>query len=225
MVGFLFEYELLKSYPYTQRFGFSGLIPKRNEASLFYLLGIGVVYKSYTEGVKWFNVLFIISIIGSVLLGTKAILLFLIFLMGYHFRTNKKVIKSILYLMPVLVLLGIYILVYSNVIDYYTSQAEKYGWWYMILSGRNELFRVEVVNIISNWDIVNLVFGGQNQVEGMIEMDFVDLFLFMGVFGFSGYLYLYRQFFFKPLKGFGLFFTFVFLILAFFGGHFFCICR
>ena len=108
-------------------------------------------------------------------------------------------------------------------LNYFVSKAESNGLIYVLLSGRTLYLTQVTSEIIDKWTVFNYFVGGQDQSKFMIEMDFFDLFLFLGLIGGVVYLILYFTtiFKFKLSKPFNLFFTFTFFLLAFLGGHFF----
>jgi hypothetical protein len=108
-------------------------------------------------------------------------------------------------------------------LEYFISRKNKNGWLTMILSGRNSFLFTKGSLIVENWNIINYFIGGQDQTRLYMEMDFFDLFFFLGIIGCAIYFSLYFStlFRFNILKPFNLFFVFSFLTLAFFGGHFF----
>ncbi|HZY80883.1 MAG TPA: hypothetical protein VFE50_15270, partial [Cyclobacteriaceae bacterium] len=78
-------------------------------------------------------------------------------------------------------------------------------------------------NVLSHWTFVNYLFGGEDPMNFLVEMDFFDLFLFMGLVGFVIYFVLLFStvFRFNKKQPFHLFFVTIYLTLAFLGGHFF----
>ncbi|GAB4514606.1 MAG: hypothetical protein Tsb004_22850 [Allomuricauda sp.] len=223
ILGMLLDSELVRSYPFRDRFGYSGLIPKRNEATLFYMLGVSVAYaRLVIEGRKE-KVLFFYSLFGALILGTKGIYIFLIFLFFFHIRANKKFLKNLLIVGFFGIVLGIIVLPQTEMYSYYYSQAQRIGFFTMLLSGRDVIFYNEINNIVQNWNVFNVFVGGQNQNNKAFEMDFLDLFFFFGMIGSFLYIFLMRKHFFpgKQKTPFQNFFMFSYFFLAFFGGHFF----
>ena len=106
---------------------------------------------------------------------------------------------------------------------FFYDAIEKHGWLSMLLSGRDDYVNTKVVAVINSWNIINYLFGGQDQNRFCIEMDFFDLFLFFGIIGSIFYLLLMFNTIFqvKKVYPFFLFFISCFFLLAFLGGHFF----
>ena len=87
--GFLFDYEILKAYAYSQRFGYNGFLLKTSEASYLYILLIITTYYDYLYN-KAKGVLCLYFILISFLIGTKAVWLFVALLILIHFLYHKK---------------------------------------------------------------------------------------------------------------------------------------
>ncbi|MEM7487246.1 MAG: hypothetical protein AAF348_18715 [Bacteroidota bacterium] len=223
LFGLFLDSELIKSYPLRERFGYSGLIPKRNEATLFYVLGLSVGYFRLVVQKKKERPLFLIGLVGSLILGTKGMYIFLLFLGLFHIRFNKKLIKTLFIGLVVSFILIILILPNTEMYSYYYSQAERLGFFTMLLSGRDIIFFNELNSMTQGWSILNVFVGGQNQSNKIFEMDFLDLFFFLGVIGGLVYIFLYMKYFFASSKriAYHYFFIFSYFFLAFFGGHFF----
>lgn len=223
VVGLVLDMEIIKSYPLRERFGFSGLIPKRNEATLFYMLGLLVGYFRLVVQKKKELSLFLIGVMGSLMLGTKGMYFFLLLLGLFHIRYNKKLLKALAVVLLALFILIVLVLPNTEMYSYYYSQAKRLGFITMLLSGRDLIFFNEINNMTKDWTILNVFFGGQNQSEKIFEMDFLDLFFFLGIIGGLVYLFLYVKFFFatKERIAFQSFFVFSYFLLAFLGGHFF----
>jgi hypothetical protein len=97
------------------------------------------------------------------------------------------------------------------------------GLLHMLLSGRNDILKNETILVFKDWTILNIIIGGVDINKYIIEMDFVDLFLFFGFFGSVIYLYMFYKSFIHVLlwHKFFTFFIFSVLFLAALGGHFF----
>lgn len=223
IAGLLLDLEIVRSYPFRDRFGFSGLIPKRNEATLFYVLGVTVSYVRFVVLGRKERLLFLLSILGAILLGTKGIYIFLVFLFLFHFRANKNFLRNFFIVIILGIIIGVIIFPQTTIYQYYSSQAERVGLTTMLLSGRDIIFYNEITRTVGDWNIINFLMGGQNQNIKAFEMDFLDLFFFFGLLGAIIYLLLTMKFIFagRYKLPFQMFFMFSYFFLAFFGGHFF----
>lgn len=230
ILGVIFQITLLRTYTDSDRiyrYGYSGFIPAQNEATLFFFLSVSYFYyKHFILNLK--SRRFLIVLLSSLVLGTKGIYLFLFLLLIFHFLyfSNLKAKIISLFLM-----IGIFISGYlylqtrhsQILLEYFISRKDKLGWFSMLVSSRDSFIITKGVTITGNWNIINYFIGGQDQTKLAIEMDFIDLFFFLGIIGSVVFfmLYLSTLFKFNILKPFYFFFVLTFFFLAFFGGHFF----
>lgn len=228
-VGVLFSINLFLSY-YAQenRYGYDGLIPSVNEATLYYFIAISYFYyKHFIRKEKSWKIYLVI--VSSLLIGTKTIYLFLFFLIIYHLITNLSLAKKIIYISATLIVVPLLIIPvilnpsFSFLYASFTYFYEKEGFWFMITSGRSYYIQDKFVENLSHWNVINYFFGGTNQLKYMIEMDFFDLFLFLGIIGSIVLFYMYYNTIFKNSNKvkFLKFFCFCFFLLAFLSGHMF----
>jgi hypothetical protein len=227
--GLFFNVSLFKSY-YSQdfRYGFDGLIPAINEATLFYFIAISYFYYKHFI-LKQSNWKFYLVIFASLLLGTKTIYIFLIFLFLYHLAVNLSLIKKIIYI-TITVIISFLIIIplvtnpdYSFLYESFKNVYEKNGFLSMITSGRIDIIDSKITENLTHWNFVNYLFGGTDQFKYMIEMDFLDLFLFVGIIGSLLMFFLYFKTVFKNRHkvGFFTFFTSCYFLFAFMSGHIF----
>lgn len=228
ILGLLLNVNLFKSY-YNQdyRYGYSGLIPSINEATLFYMIGISLFYFNYIRQKKDLIILFV-CICASLLMGAKAMYLFLFLLLGYHilFKANysQKVVFSTILILGVIVLIPVLLSdKYSYLYDIFIYQYEKEGLLFTITSGRSFFVITRFLENTDLWNFANYFFGGTDQLKFYIEMDFFDSFLFIGIIGNIFLFRLYFKTIFKNIKykNFRFFFACSFFLLSFLVGHFF----
>jgi len=80
---------------------------------------------------------------------------------------------------------------------------------------------------LEKWGVINYIIGGQNisnidEFLALVEMDFIDVFMFFGILNGFIFLYLYKKYIVGVIKNNYYFFVVVvFSLLAFFSGHFF----
>lgn len=97
----------------------------------------------------------------------------------------------------------------------------------MFLGGRNIFITTRIIPFLKKWDVINYIIGGQNISNvndhlALTEMDFIDLLLFFGIVNAVIFFMMYKSVIIGHIKNkFYLFIVFVFLLLAFFSGHFF----
>ncbi len=228
IIGFIFNLNFLKTYAlHYYLHGFSGFIPAQNEATMFVFIMVSYFYyKHFILNLKSWRFYFILF--SSLLLGTKGIYLFLAILLIFHFLYFSN-LKTKIISLTLIVIISIGLFFYFQTeqakvfLEYYLTSLNRQGWYGMLVSGRNSYVTDRIPGIIRNWNIVNYFIGGEDQTRQLIEMDFFDLFFFMGIIGTILFFVLYftSVFKFNMLRPFNLFFVFSFFALAFFGGHFF----
>lgn len=227
LTGLLFNIPLFLSYD-SGRFGYKGLFYAVNEASLYFIIAqlygmYNVIYKK-----KWW--ILVLSTIASLLLGTKAGIIspFLIWmlLIFYKNRSGLKLVRFIVVLFMFGVLMK-YVIVPATVggdkvLSYFVYDASRSNVFTMFLSGRNQFVADRFIPYHTNRSMFNILFGGVNNLECTVEMDFFDLYLFMGIAGGLTFLTGYTLLFFG--KGVSFFIASSFVIIltdAAIGGHVF----
>lgn len=224
-IGLLTGWDFLKTYIRADyRYGYMGLIPAPNEATLFYLLAVSLAYyKRFILQKK--SISFIIILSGALLIGTKGIYVFLILLLIFHlvFRAKRKI-----WLLALAAFAAARFVHFAQSYDgrvflaYFYNEASRREWLSMLLSGRDILLRTDFSAQIAYWTVPNYLFGGQDVSRFITEMDFFDCFLFFGLFGSLLYLLLFFITLFRfHHTPFTVFFVASYLALAFAGGHFF----
>lgn len=228
--GLIFKIRLFLTIPLgAPRFGYDGLILAQNEASIFYLLGLFVYYFDWQVNKKPLrHLLFVIFL--CLLTGMKAVILGIGLLAIFHFF-SKMTIKKILYLsFGTLFSITALILSVSKLkvlFGYYYYFFVNKGFLYTILGGRNTFIESRVIPYLEKWDIVNYIIGGQNisnihDYLALVEMDFIDLVLFFGIFNCILFLILYKKYIIGNIhNSFFYFVIVVFFLQSFFSGHFF----
>ena len=230
IIGFLFKINLFSTFPIgTPRFGYDGLILAQNEASIFYLLGLFVYYYEWQVNKKPLKYLFFVLFI-CLLTGMKAVFLGVVLLAIFHFLSKMSLKKTIYLILGLTFSVTALVLSFSKlkvIFGYYYWFFVNKGFLYTILSGRNTFLESRVVPLLEKWDIINYFIGGQNisnvaDYLGLVEMDFIDLFLFFGVLNGLFFLFVYKTQIIGRIKNnFFYFVVFVFLLQSFFSGHFF----
>lgn len=197
----LFKIRLFSTFPIgTPRFGYDGLIFAQNEASIFYLLGLFVYYYDWKVNKRPIKYLFFVLFL-CVLTGMKAVFLGATLLALFHFFSNMSVKKVIYLLLGFVVTIATLVLSFSKlkiIFGYYFYFFKNKGFLYAILGGRNTFIESRIIPYLEKWGVVNYIIGGQNisNVEdylALVEMDFIDLVLFFGIFNCIIFLYLYKK--------------------------------
>lgn len=220
IVGLFTKLELLKSYPYTPRFGYQGLIELAGESIHLYTIAISLAYIKYVKTKKY--ILLLLFIVGGILLGKKAIFIYLALLLLIHLIHLKK--KKIVFGIGVLGMLGLifhnYIIeVYLNLFPFWQNLYKSKGLVTVIFSKRNILFEQSISYIQANWHPLNYFFGGIDFAMFRSEFGFFDLFLALGIIGFALYLcFIYKYFLSKQSRLVKAILIVIFITEAFSGG-------
>ena len=228
IIGLFSEIELLRAYPNSQRFGYNGLFLKTSEASYFYILLIITTYQGYAN--NYLNkITFYIFLLSSLLIGTKVVWVFILLLIGVHFLLHRKkeirntfIAISISGLLIVVFLRDSLVKLVVNMFSFGPSIYEEYGFLTVITSTRDLLFINAYKYVTEEWTIINYLFGGANLREIGVEFEFVDIFLYFGIFGLAIFLVGVKSIFLqKENTKIGLFLFYSFMIVVFFAGNFF----
>ncbi|WP_158629439.1 hypothetical protein [Flavobacterium microcysteis] len=217
LIGFFFDIEIFKAYYYSNRFGFNGLIRNATHASYICIIYIIYFYISYKDKPsKTSGILLLISVFVSLLLGTKAVLLFLFLLSIYWLISLRKYLLIITFSS----LLVIFILFFDKFMNGFIKEHsyvlydvyKKDGIITMLFSYRNESILKEFYPYITqNWTTFNYIFGGAEFNLHRTEFEFLDLFWFFGIAGMMFYLYAFL----KHILNFKIFLTHIPIILLF----------
>jgi hypothetical protein len=227
IIGLLLNIKLFRSYMFQDyRFGYNGIIPSVNESTLFYMIALSYLYHKKFVLRKPLHWRWII-VVGALLVGAKGIYFFMICLACYHLFWVSSIyskVKSVL-LLTILFCLGVFLFIRLNldIFDHFVYLAEKNGFFSMLLTGRDLVFKNNLLTNLEYWGVLNYFFGGQDQQHFLLEMDFFDGLLFFGLLGFSLYFFMFFQFLFSMnlRRPFNLFFVGIYFLLAALGGHFF----
>jgi O-antigen ligase len=217
-LGFIFDINLFKSYPNTARFGYNGVLPIQGVGTFFYafliLISFFKAYQEKNNRTLW--TYFLIILIGSILLGTKASYLFtMLFLIGLLFLYIKNKVLIFTFFIAV----GLFIAVFFKKIimkmialqnigkDIY----EEKGVFTFLMSKRDLLFQKALAHINKEWTVVNYFVGGLNFKSIRVELELIDIFLFFGILGVIVYCWMIKSFFY--IKGNPLYNYFLALVL------------
>ena len=190
IISFFFDLSFFKSYPNPNRFGFSGIINRTNQISYIIILFILIYYYKYAHLKVKNNLKLYLTILTSILIGTKKIYFFLILLGIYHLYYFRKTILKKAFLS--LTLLALLVLILRNKL--FTLFKAKFGIFIDIyennglltsfLTYRDELLLETYETLIQNkWRFYNLFIGGADYTIIRSQMDVFDLFFFFGALG------------------------------------------
>lgn len=201
LLGFIFNLEVFKSYPNTPRFGYMGLILTNTFAQFIYILLITYCYKQYQVNkstIKRIELIYLCFI--ALLLGKKAIVLFLFLLIIYHFcffHKHKKWFR-LLTLTSVILIIVNKSLIIKQLVEWFPFW-KRFDVNKDLLTVLSSLRDVRLENFVafvkSNWTTLNYVFGGVNFPDSRVEMALIDLYMFFGFVGLIIYFNLFKSFF------------------------------
>lgn len=179
-LGFIFSIDFFQSYMHSNRFGYSGLI---EPGFLEYLLMIVISRRLFLDKIDF--KLFILSL-GSLLIGTKAVILFFIILFFYYLYEKNKIKLLFIYsglLFFLLLFLKPIIDFFAILFPYWQPLLNKHGYLTLITSTRDWNVQNTIEFAKRNGTLRNLFVGGGELSAYGVEMDFIDLFLFFGIIG------------------------------------------
>ncbi|AXG68968.1 hypothetical protein KORDIASMS9_01187 [Kordia sp. SMS9] len=229
VIGFLFKIDIFKSYPYTDRFGFNGIISEPGISSYFYMLLAIIAYMKYIYK-KGSLINLLLICIGVFFLGTKSGLLFLAILVFIHILILLK--KNIYRLSFVAVLVTSFLILKDTIITLAINSFsfgpyiyEKHGLLTFITSKRDLLFIDAMTYIKEEWNVLNYVIGGIDLKMHRVEFEFVDIFLFLGITGLLVYIFILKKVFFQKKQDwlYSVLFLTIILISSLGGNLFFSI--
>jgi len=227
LIGFVTEFRFLKTY--VTRFGFVGLMPKSITASYFFISSIIFTYYLgfIKQKSKW---IFALVFLTSFLVGTKAIYLFNLLLIGFHAFYFKWYKSYYFYGLGLISLIGIFMF-QNKIIEflwtYFTSFMKLYeakGLVTALTSFRDLIFINNKDLYLEKWNWWNYLIGGKIPNAKLFESSIWDLIVFFGVIGVCLYVYVLSENIFKfysksnYFSNFSIFSVFLISILA---GQFF----
>ncbi len=220
-IGFLCSVHFFKSYT-GDRFGYNGLFVNSSTGSYIYVISLFYFLNKFRENFL-LNPLAIFILLGSILVGTKAVYLSVFFILLFYLLTytkNKNIVIGVS-----LVLIGLLIFGYLSFFQFgvFNDIREKDGLLSTLLSFRNYNFINDTLPFIEdNWHVVNYFLGGVNDFSLKSEMGFIDLLFFFGIIGSLAYLItLLKVFLTFKLNKISTLFLFVVISLIFIAGNFF----
>lgn len=226
LVGALFDINLFKSYPHTDRFGFNGIMAEPGISTYFYMLLAILSYLRYRylDYSYWTTIFMLVAI---VFLGTKSGYLFIgILVLIQILYLLKKRAYQISFIAVILisgfVLKDKLIQLAINSFNFGTYLYEKHGLLTFITSKRDLLLQDTIAYINENWSAVQYITGGMDFRIHRVEFEFIDIFLFFGIIGVCLYLLLLKKTFLanKPKALYVILFL-VFLFVCSLGGNLF----
>jgi hypothetical protein len=196
IVGFLFSIPFFRTY--NSRFGYMGLLPKSITASYFYISAmLFAYYLVLYENAK--KALLILTIVASLLVGTKAIYLFLLILFIYHFISQKVYLKKEFYIFAFAFFTIVFVaydkwkhMLEATFVNLYRI-FKRDGFMTAVTSYRNLKFVSNVDAYLSQWKWFNYLVGGRVAECPLFEMSVLDLLVNLGLIGSIYYLRLFYK--------------------------------
>lgn len=203
LIGFFFEINYLKAFPYSSRFGYTGLFVKSGDAVLLYILAIIYQYTQYLKGKSILPVTYFLFII--ILSGKKIGLLIFPLLYITHlcmYSRNKNFFRflGLLIISLLIFFKELIINLFIKLFPFWVPLYEKNGFWSVVFSKRDLLIKNTFGFISENWSFLNFLFGGSNFSKLRVELDPIDLFIYFGLFGSAIYISFFTRQIILPIK-------------------------
>jgi len=226
IVAAIFEIKFLKTYG-SYRFGYMPFFSSQNEFSFMMIAIIVYFFKTFLNKNSLINLVLLgFSIISGLLVGTKAIyifiLIFITFLIFKYLKFKKAAIVYGLILVFTFLLRNVIFMFFDNHFKTLVDVYREKGILDTVLSLRLSLLKDRLMCQTSDLNFLNYLFGGIN-LNCITEMSIIDILLFFGVLGSAYYFYLYKTEIYNKLNldNFGNLMILVIVGLSFAGGYFF----
>jgi len=200
LLGIIFNFEIFRSYSYSERFGYNGFLSKPGESSYIYICIIIInYYLLVSNKTSLYRNKLLFFIVCSCFLGQKKMFLFLILLFIFHIIFIAKQRKYLrLLLLPIVILGGLFwknpLTLAIKISPFWKGIYENEGLLGALTSNRNVLLMDAMDYIKLKWNSLNYIFGGLDIQKFKVEFECIDLYLFLGVFGVLYYFYIIYQF-------------------------------
>lgn len=195
LIGVIFDLSFFKTYHF--RFGYMGVLHKSIVATYFFVSSILYVYYISFVQKTYSKVFFWLITITALLVGTKAIYLFLVCLFGYHVFTFRLYKKKSYYSLILFVSLLVITVSYLNKAAFFTTfdvlidVYNEHGFLTTLMSFRDQILIEKASYYLENWTVLNYLFGGKMDAIGLFEMSLIDMFVFFGAIGLLFYLFFF----------------------------------
>lgn len=227
IIGLFFEIEIFKAYYSGNRFGYNGILRNATHASYIFMLYMSYFYyKQINYPYLKNKILFYSTFLISLLLATKAILLFIILFCFYILFKRKSRKLIVVFSITLIFILINYQWIIENILkQYFDVLYQLYlnrGITTMLFSLRNESITKYLLPYVSeNWTFINYLFGGSEFNLHRTEFEFLDLIWFFGIFGTIYFIWLFHKFIlsFSQLINFAP--ILLIIIISFLAGSFF----
>lgn len=192
-----FDITFLKTYTYSDRFGYTSFFNSQNEFS--YIMIAGIVYftallsrNSFFSFVRLF-----VFLIASFMVGTKAIW---IFVFAFYVCLLILYTKPKVYLSLFSAFVIGFLVFWKNIIHFFKSHYETLyevyqseGLVSLLSSKRSTYFMERFSQNFEEFTFLNYLFGSNN-LKFIYEMSFFDLISFLGFIGVGLYVFIIKRF-------------------------------
>lgn len=180
IIGNIFDVSIFKSYPSTDRWGYSGFLKMTYSVIFSSIILIYTLNKKEKLGLNSYLLIF-----ALILSGTKASILsislifFIVIIKSVQFRA-----VILFLLLPIIFYVKDWLPILISKSFFWKNVYEKHGLFGVITSLRNENFMVFKKKFSEGYDYWAWFFGGRLRIENLyVEIGIVDVFLFFGVVG------------------------------------------
>lgn len=200
VIAAIFELRFFKTYLHSERIGYLPFFNSQNEFSYIIMAGI-TFFAAQVKKDKIFSILKVVFMVfAGLLLGTKAVALFVILLGSYYlfFKSRPKTYLSILTLASATVLIfwgniaSFFKVNYNALYGVYQTE----GFLSFLSSKRTVLIFDRFNKNQEDIDLTNYLLGGYD-LNNIYEMSILDIPFFFGLIGATLYCYIVYKFVFK----------------------------
>ncbi len=221
IMGAILDIYILNTY-IGPRFGFNGLLVTSATSTYFYIIALIYLFLKYRHAF-FRQPLVILCIIGALLLGTKSIYLFILFVFFiYTYFYVNLIINRYIYLgLFIVMVLSFYYMFFEY--EIFNSLRKKEGLLTAIMSKRDKIFNQKTLPFIKdNWEGLNYFFGGINDVSSRPQMCVIDILYYFGLIGAFIYLKTFvKEFINFELKKSHIIFICIISLISIITGNFF----
>ena len=208
--GFILDIDMLSSYQ-GSRFGFNGFFIVPSIATFFYAISLSYLAFNLKKN-NQYKLFFMAVLVACLLVGTKALLLFVAATLAHLFLIHKMYLSKKFYIL--LAASGALLFLFREPLQAFFKKTfavllnvyQESGFITMVTSYRNINLKTDLVNMAdAHWGFVNYLVGGTNFTKYRVEFDFIDVLLFFGIAGGGLYLIYYFRYIirFSELTRFG----------------------
>jgi len=200
-LAFIFEIEFLKTYSAPDRFGYISFFNSQNEFSYIMISGVAFfAFFAIQKRTILSYLILVFFVFSSLLVGTKAIYLFVLLFVPIVFFKEIK-LKLLLPTLALVLLFAFY--VKDHIFNYLGRHFgllvrlyENEGLISLLSSKRSVYFSDRFFTTKNEFTFINYLFGG-NSIVNSYEMSFFELLFFLGIIGAILYIILAQKFIFK----------------------------